>query len=437
MQLTLPYTDLTVAAPRIQRRKYQVLLGIACVYFFFNSFLLPDGLLYTILLSPIFLVWLRLHKVPIGRYAFIYFLCWLPLLVIHYAYGISLPDYLKSSVLYFTVFLFAVTVHTYFRHYSFTYESIMEKVLKLNFLFVIVAVFLLVADKKDILWSVTDISEGVSDFPRLRMLTYEPSYYSLLLIPSLLYYFQYIFYRNISRRQWVLLITVLISLGLSLSYGAIFISMLSLGLFVLFNFLSGLRRQQNKRFILFLGILFVLAVTLVLGLFSNSGFVLRILNIFDGNDSSINNRSSQAYFLALSIADLKSQIFGVGPGQLKLLGQDLISTVYSFATDEATGQTGTARIPSSMAETLAIFGYLGFFLKIAFELYLFRKTRVKRSSFRFCLFIFMFIYQFVGSFSTNIVEIFFWVLAFSGAFPDTWFKKPDPDPRPEELHLQV
>jgi uncharacterized membrane protein YsdA (DUF1294 family) len=253
------------------------------------------------------------------------------------------------------------------------------------------------------------------------MLTYEPSYYSLLLVPSLLFYLQYIFYRNMRRRQWLLLISVVIALGLSLSYGAIFISILTFGLFIVFNFLSGLRRRQNKRFIFLMGLGMTIAVVLVLTLFSNSGFVLRILNIFDGNDSSINNRSSQAYLLALSIADLKSQIFGVGPGQLKILGQDLIFNMYSF--DDSTTQNATARIPSSMAEALAIFGWLGFFAKLVAELILFRKTKVKTSSFRLCLFIFMFIYQFVGSFSTNIVEIFFWVLAFSNVFPDTYFKR--------------
>jgi len=162
------------------------------------------------------------------------------------------------------------------------------------------------------------------------------------------------------------------------------------------------------------------SVSLVLTLFANSGFVLRILNIFQGSDSSINNRSSQAYFLALAIADLKSTVFGVGPGQLKLLGQDLISLVYAFS-DQDTGQM--ARIPSSMAEILATFGWVGFFGKIVIEWVLFRTTRVKTSSFRLCLFIFMFIYQFVGSFSTNIVEIFFWVLAFAPVFPDAYFKR--------------
>lgn len=425
MELSLPYTSPGPATPKIKRSQYQYFLLVACVYFFFNSFMLPDGLLYTILLSPVFLYWLMVKKAPVVRGISIFLFCWIPMLVIHYSNGISMTAYLKSSVLYFTVFLFGMTVYTWFKYYSFTYEPIMERVLKMNFLFVVVCVFLLLAGKSEVVWSVTDISEGVSDFPRLRMLTYEPSYYSLLLIPSFLFYFQYIFYRTITRRQWILLATVIISLGLSLSYGAIFISLLTLGLFVLYNFFSNMRRRQNKRFLVFLSFMLVIGAGLVLTLFADSGFVQRILNIFEGNDSSINNRSSQAYFLATSIAGLKSTLFGVGPGQLKILGEDLISLVYAFSNDDS-GQM--ARIPSSMADLLATFGWVGFSVKLLAELILFRKTRVKRSSFRLCLFIFMFIYQFVGSFSTNIVEIFFWVLAFSPVFPDSYFQRKDPLP---------
>jgi len=424
MQLAVSYTEMTsLTTPVIRRGQYRYFLLVASLYFFFNSFLLPDGLLYTILLSPLFLYWLMLKKVHVIRNVFLFLLCWLPLLIIQYSYGISLPEYLKSSALYFTVFIFSMTVYHYFKNYSFTYEPLMETVLKINFLFVLVCVFLLVARQGDVVWSVTDISEGVSNFPRLRMLTYEPSYYSLLLIPSFLFYFQYIFFRNMTSRKWVLLLTVLISLGLSLSYGAIFISILTLGIFVLYNLFSNVRRRHNKRFVFFLGAALVIGVVLIFTLFAESGFVLRILNIASGTDSSINNRSSQAYFLALSIADLKSTVFGVGPGQLKLLGENLISLVYAFSDQPDSGQM--ARIPSSMAETLATFGWVGFFGKLLVEIILFRKTKVKTSSFRLCLFIFMFIYQFVGSFSTNIVEIFFWTLAFSRVFPDTYFKRQD------------
>jgi len=425
MQLALPYTETaSLMTPAIRRGQYRNFLVVACLYFFFNSFLLPDGLLYTILLSPLFLYWLMSKKVHVFRNVILFILCWLPMLVIHYSYGIALNEYVKSSALYFTVFVFSMTVYHYFKHYSFTYEPLMETVLKINFLFVLVCVFLLVANQRDTVWSVTDISEGVSDFPRLRMLTYEPSYYSLLLIPSFLFYFQYIFYRNMTTRKWVLLGTVLLSLGLSLSYGAIFISILTLGIFVLYNLLSNVRRRHNKRFVFFLSAAIVMGVILILTLFAESGFVLRIMNIVSGTDSSINNRSSQAYFLALSIADLKSTVFGVGPGQLKLLGENLISLVYAFSDQPDSGQM--ARIPSSMAETLATFGWVGFSGKLLIELILFRKTRVKTSSFRLCLFIFMFIYQFVGSFSTNIVEIFFWTLAFSRVFPDAYFKAESP-----------
>jgi len=425
MQLALPYTETaSLMTPAIRRGQYRNFLVVACLYFFFNSFLLPDGLLYTILLSPLFLYWLMSKKVHVFRNVILFILCWLPMLVIHYSYGIALNEYVKSSALYFTVFVFSMTVYHYFKHYSFTYEPLMETVLKINFLFVLVCVFLLVANQRDTVWSVTDISEGVSDFPRLRMLTYEPSYYSLLLIPSFLFYFQYIFYRNMTTRKWVLLGTVLLSLGLSLSYGAIFISILTLGIFVLYNLFSNVRRRHNKRFVFFLSAAIVMGVILILTLFAESGFVLRIMNIVSGTDSSINNRSSQAYFLALSIADLKSTVFGVGPGQLKLLGENLISLVYAFSDQPDSGQM--ARIPSSMAETLATFGWVGFSGKLLIELILFRKTRVKTSSFRLCLFIFMFIYQFVGSFSTNIVEIFFWTLAFSRVFPDAYFKAESP-----------
>src|SRR6186713_1475298 len=75
MQLAFSYTDLAVPTPKIQKSKYQLFLGIGCLYFFFNSFLLPDGLLYTILLSPFFLVWLGTHKVPVLKYSLLFLLC--------------------------------------------------------------------------------------------------------------------------------------------------------------------------------------------------------------------------------------------------------------------------------------------------------------------------------------------------------------------------
>lgn len=56
-------------------------------------------------------------------------------------------------------------------------------------------------------------------------------------------------------------------------------------------------------------------------------------------------------------------------------------------------------------------------LALVFEWYLFFKTAVYKNYYRLALFIFVFIYQFTGSYITNIVEYVIWILAFSNAFP--------------------
>jgi hypothetical protein len=66
-----------------------------------------------------------------------------------------------------------------------------------------------------------------------------------------------------------------------------------------------------------------------------------------------------------------------------------------------------------MGETLAIFGLAGVVLRLFLEFFLFFKTRVYSNYYRLALFIFVFIYQFTGSFITNIVEYVIWILAFS------------------------
>jgi hypothetical protein len=77
-----------------------------------------------------------------------------------------------------------------------------------------------------------------------------------------------------------------------------------------------------------------------------------------------------------------------------------------------------------MAEVLATFGYLGVAVKLFVEIYLFFKTKVSKSSFRFCMFFFIFFLQFVGSYIVNTIEYVMWILAFSNIFPDDYFKKP-------------
>jgi len=70
-------------------------------------------------------------------------------------------------------------------------------------------------------------------------------------------------------------------------------------------------------------------------------------------------------------------------------------------------------IPNVAAETLLLFGWVGFALRMIVLLALFFFTRVWSSHFRLILFLFMFIYQFTGSYITNPAEWVIWVMAFS------------------------
>jgi len=94
------------------------------------------------------------------------------------------------------------------------------------------------------------------------------------------------------------------------------------------------------------------------------------------------------------------------------LGADIIRSYYLYALDY-----NTIAIPNAAAETLAIFGWAGLLLRISVELVLFFYTRVWTNYYRLLLFLFIFLYQFTGSFITNIAEYVIWILAFTNAFP--------------------
>jgi hypothetical protein len=115
--------------------------------------------------------------------------------------------------------------------------------------------------------------------------------------------------------------------------------------------------------------------------------------------------------MAYRIAAERSLVFGSGLGQIKELAPEIVQKYYNYW-----GELDVVRIPNAMAETLAIFGYAGVFLRIAISFYFFVHTRVLNNYYRTALFIFIFIYQFTGSYLTNMVEYVIWALAFSGKF---------------------
>ena len=89
----------------------------------------------------------------------------------------------------------------------------------------------------------------------------------------------------------------------------------------------------------------------------------------------------------------------------------------------------TVTIPNAAAETLTIFGWIGFILRITVEIFFFFFTKVWSNYYRLLLFSFIFIYQFTGSFITNIAEYVIWILAFTNVFHQFDVYKPNPIPR--------
>ena len=87
-------------------------LPIAVLYIFFNGVFLPEGVLYTTLLTPVLLLWLI--RYPTIKYLGYFFLLTIPLAIMHWANGIeSYPFYFKSYILFFTVFVFGLALFQY------------------------------------------------------------------------------------------------------------------------------------------------------------------------------------------------------------------------------------------------------------------------------------------------------------------------------------
>ncbi|HRN54930.1 MAG TPA: hypothetical protein PLL71_00685 [Agriterribacter sp.] len=174
------------------------------------------------------------------------------------------------------------------------------------------------------------------------------------------------------------------------------------------------RLLRKKRVFAFAvsGLLTVLFALLFLWvLFPDNPLFVRIANIITGNDSSGRGRTTDSFILAEKIADLKSLVWGAGLGQIKVLGTDIIRDYYNYPADYPIA------IPNATAETLAIFGWAGLFLRLFIEVSLFMYTQVWKNYYRLLLFIFIFIYQFTGSYITNIAEYMIWILAFTNIFP--------------------
>ncbi|HXD78155.1 MAG TPA: hypothetical protein VN616_10135 [Puia sp.] len=385
-------------------------LPVVLLYFFFNGFLLPIGLLYTTLLTPLFLIWLA--RFPSFRYLWLFPAFFIPFLIAHVAGGADPDSYTRSSLLLFTVFVFAVTVYQFLLDCK-SLRTLFRTLLLLNAGFVLFALLTYpIAPLRHLFWYDNQITPGAYAV-RLKLLTYEPSYYATLMVPFALYYYLKMTVLRLPE-PGVTFLFVTIPFLLSLSFGGI----LGLALALIFTLLAGYPYFFSRTVSLYLlltGAALVAAVAVFFVVFPHNFIVIRFSNILSGHDTSFKGRTYDAFFLGWHIAGMKSYLFGCGPGQFRQLGLELFRQYYTLPN----ATPDQVAIPNSLGDTLAAFGLLGVGLRLFIEVFFFFRTKVWRNYYRLSLFLFIFIYQFTGSFLTNIAEYVIWIMAFHPAlFPE-------------------
>ena len=204
-------------------------LPIALLYFFFNSFLLPHGLLYTTILTPLLLIWL--YKFPVFKFIKHFLLILLPFVIVHVLNGVDLFYYLRSFIVLFSAFVFSLCLYQFLTECK-TLRLIYKDILLINAPLVCFAlVMLFIPSLKSEFWYTNEITTGIKSV-RLQLFTYEPSYYSLLFVPIALYYYLKLLILKLPNPTTVFLLLT-IPLLLSLSFGVILGIMLSLGITLL------------------------------------------------------------------------------------------------------------------------------------------------------------------------------------------------------------
>lgn len=391
--------------------KYHVPTLIAFLYFFCNTWLLPNGLFYTTLLTPVFFynsVTDRIYK------PYLYFLLLsLVYFLVHLQHGISYTDYFKSWLFTLLNISFLVSVYTFFSGAADEQiYKLFRRLVYANFILVaIAALAYMIPFERPVFWYIIPITEGSGNIPRLKMLTSEASIYSLIFSPLVLFFFCHeLLYKHRLSISFFLLL--LLPLALSFSLGVLASLFIAVFLTVFWFRSIFFQNRALVRFLLW-SILLLSAGIVCLYLFKRDNLLfLRISNIFSGKDTSARGRTYEAFELARRVLNPDGLWWtGLGPGQFKLAGKTILLSYYKYS-----GNVGDIRIPNAAADTLVVYGMVGLLLRLFLQLFFFFRTRVYHNVFRFALFAFLFLYQFTGSYYNNLLELTIWVLIFSKAF---------------------
>lgn len=381
-------------------------LLISVLYFFFNGIFLPQGLLYTDLLAPFFIWWLYRH---FQLHLLLYFFAFTtPFILIHFHDNASPWYYYRSYIMFFTAVVFAVSFYVSLKE-GYALSPVFKKILILNFgLFCLALLALHFPELIKAFWYLKPITPGVNSFPRLKLFTYEASYYSLLLAPVAIYFYLRLCLFK-TKKPALLFLMVTLPLFFSLSFGVIACIGLTLFILICLRAKLFLRKKSVVYFLLISALLALAVVIAILKMDPHNPLFFRIHNIFTGRDTSFRGRTYESFILALKIMKEKSILFGVGLGQVKIVGVSVFKQYYGYLPP-------VVRIPNTLGDTMATYGIAGLGIRMFFTIFLFFRLKIWRNYYQLGMFIFMFIYQFTGSFMTNIAEYIIWVLAYTPAF---------------------
>lgn len=397
----------TIAKDGITINKY---LPFAFLYFFFNSIGLPFGLTWMALLAPFLYVWVLLRRKKETLLPFLIVL--FPFIFMHTVFTeVDLNVYAVSLLNIIMVYVFCQAFYTFLKVCN-DPETILRKILIVNFIFCLIGIIFYFTPYDEIFWINQNLTKGIQEFRRFKLFTYEASYYATLFIPVFFFFLlQYVFRQN-SIPPFLLLPMLFLPFIISFSIGVIAGGLLAAGITTLIYFRQLMVRRRIVNAFINIGAISISALCILVLFFRHNPLFVRLLNIFSGDDLSTQGRTADSFMLASKMLDDKnSWWWGIGMGQVKIVGHDIVAGHYLYAKDFV------ATIPNATAETLAIFGWWGILLRFSIEIALFFYTRVWTNYYRLILFIFMFLFQFVGSFATNLAEYVIWILAFTNVFP--------------------
>jgi hypothetical protein len=386
----------------------------AIIIFFFNNLLFVDGLTVTLALTPIWLYLFVQWQVS-NRQTLFWVLSFVLLYaMVHILQGANIAYYIISTAILLSIAVFTTVFYKVINASGINFDGVLRRILVLNFFLTFLALLLLfIPSLKGFMWYIMSISKNIEPMPRLKMFTSEASHYSYLWALPAIYFFSRVLFFKVRQPRLMLL---MVSLPLLLSFSLGVLSTLIASAFVmLFAFRQHIFRSERIRISLAFSVAaFLLIMLLLWWLYPQNPLFHRIVNVLHGDDTSAKGRTIDSFILANKIIGSKSYLFGIGPGQLKVFGRTTIIQYYHYSN-----MPSVIRIPNACAETITCFGYTGFAIRMMVQIFLFIRTQVYKDPFRLWLFFFVFLYQFTGSYITNVNEYMLWAIAFAPfMFPD-------------------